>query len=102
MVRCDDGTGTRNKRGKGTLSDLSAALQVYPVLPSEDSQSLFDPSAVLPAGRPVDTCSPPAFHFKSHILPSRTQRSSPLVPVEFHMQKSAKLVRSFEYAETLR
>lgn len=45
-------------------SDSSHGLRVYPEQPCEDPESLFDPYAVLPAGRPGDASSPFSLQFQ--------------------------------------
>lgn len=60
----EDGASTRNAWCAVTLSEPSHALWVHPEQPSEDSESLFDPYAVLSAGRPGDVSSPFSLQFQ--------------------------------------
>lgn len=56
----EDWPSTRNAKSRSSPQTLHMPSQPIPIVPLEDSQSPFDPSAVLPAGRPRG-CEQPLF-----------------------------------------
>lgn len=85
MFQGEDGVSTRNEWELSRPLHMSSKF--IPIAPLEDSQSLFDLSAVLPAGRPRDASSP--FGLPFHVTHSFLK--NPEVPTlsckEFHRQK---------------